>query len=150
VAQFTPVNTAVCLEKLCESNYRKLLRLIPHLSTLSQQAIAESSDKPPLQLTVLDRNPFTLTLLMQYQFEDTPSLNLAPSVTLRIYLDAQLVEALGDTARPALQRGHLDYADAKAVRDYKWRLNVFLEKWLDHCLQSHYCFAQSAALNHLP
>ncbi|NTV79110.1 MAG: DUF1249 domain-containing protein, partial [Clostridiales bacterium] len=31
-----------------------------------------------------------------------------------------------------------------AIMDYKWRLNYFLSKWLDHCLQADYQFQNQA------
>lgn len=138
---FRPINPSLGLENLCESNYRKLLQLIPELRSLDQPAIGRTPRHPALFLEILDRNPYTLTIELSHRFNQPISENLLPAVQIRVYLDAQLAEVIRDHDRPAASHAHPDPAQSAAIRDYKWRLNYFLQKWLDHCLNSEYRFA---------
>ncbi len=146
-----PVNTSLCLEKLCESNYHKLFQLIPNLRHFASRAVGHTPDKPQLYLQVLERNPYTLTIELSHCFDDRqPTELLAPAVNIRIYLDAQLAEVIRDNDRPSVDRVYNNPGRAVEIQDYKWRLNYFLQKWLDHCLKTNYQFqsadARSAAL----
>lgn len=136
-----PVNTSFCLEKLCESNYHKLFRLIPDLCSLEHTAIGQTEHKPPLYLQVLERNPYTLTIELSHCFSRQISRLMAPEIKIRIYLDAKLAEVIRDQDRPAVDKVYQDPGSLVEIQDYKWRLNYFLQKWLDHCLKTDYRFS---------
>ena len=140
MAQLKPVNTSFCLEKLCESNYQKLFRLIPDLRDFSSAAVGYTQNQPNLYLEVLERNPYTLTITLSHCFEEQFSELFEPAVKIRIYLDAQLAEVIRDHARPAVDRVYKDPGSCLEIQNYKWRLNYFLQKWLDHCLKIDYRF----------
>ncbi|MDD4914751.1 MAG: DUF1249 domain-containing protein [Methylococcales bacterium] len=140
MSQIRLVNTSWCLEKICESNYQKLFRLIPDLCAFDRQAIGRTSDKPALFLDVLERNPYTLTIELNHCFSQPLSERIAPRVKIRVYLDAQLAEVIRDDDRPAADRVYQNPGSARDIQDYKWRLNYFLQKWLDHCLKTEYRF----------
>ena len=65
---------------------------------------------------------------------------MAPAVKIRIYLDANLAEVLKDHARTDVSKIYTDPGQTVEIMNYKWRLNYFLQKWLDHCLQTNYEF----------
>lgn len=136
-----PVNTALCLEKICESNYQKLFRLIPNLRGFETSAIGRTHNRPALYLEVLERNPYTLTIELSHCFNQALSELMVPAVRIRIYLDAQLAEAIRDHDRPAVDKVYQNPGSLLEIRNYKWRLNYFLQKWLDHCLKTDYCFS---------
>ncbi len=138
-----PINTSWCLEQICESNYQKLLQLIPALTDFKQTAIGISSHKPALHLVVLERNPYTMTIQLSHRFSTLHELML-PAVTIRVYLDAQLAEVLCDADRPAVSRVYRNPGKVVEIGQYKWRLNYFLQKWLEHCLKTQYQFSESA------
>lgn len=144
MSQLRPVNTSLCLEKICESNYQKLFRLIPNLRLLDKAAIGRGPNKPALHLEILERNPYTLTIELSHFFEQPLSKLIAPAVKIRIYLDAQLAEVIRDNDRPAVDRVYQNPGRALEIQEYKWRLNYFLQKWLDHCLKTEYHFASTA------
>ena len=140
-----PINAAWCLEQICDSNYHKLLQLIPNLNAVQQLAIGENRyHKPQLFLRVLERNPYTLTIELSHQFKSLHELML-PAVTIRVYLDAQLAEVISDVDRPAVRRVFQNPGELVAIRQYKWRLNYFLQKWLDHCLKTEYQFIEASS-----
>ena len=140
MVQVNPINKAICLEWVCESNYRKLLKLIPDLFSLDKTAVGKAPKKPDLQLDIIERAPHTLTVQLSHSFNQAPEELMTPEVKIRIYLDAQLAEVLRDCARSDVSRVFKDPAQTIEILDYKWRLNYFLEKWLDHCLQKNYQF----------
>ena len=145
MSQLRPVNTSLCLEKICESNYQKLFRLIPNLCAFEKRAIAHTQGRPSLYLDVLERNPYTLTIELSHCFSRPLTELIAPAVKIRVYLDAQLAEVIRDNDRPAVDRVYQDPGRALEIQDYKWRLNYFLEKWLDHCLKTNYRFDKADA-----
>lgn len=135
-----PVNTSWCLEQICDSNYQKLVQLIPDLNVYEHYAVGVThSSQPHLFLKVLERNPYTLTIELSHQFGQLHEL-MIPAVTIRVYLDAQLAEVLCDIDRPAVSRVFRDPGNLVGIRQYKWRLNYFLQKWLDFCMKSDYHF----------
>lgn len=141
-----PVNTSLCLEKLCESNYQKLFSLIPDLCSFQDHATGITTDKPSLYLTIIDRTKHTLTVELSHRFNKNLENLMEPAVKIRIYLDANLVEVLRDHARTDVSKVYRDPGKTVEIMNYKWRLNYFLQKWLDHCLQTDYEFeAQGSA-----
>ncbi|NBV74596.1 MAG: DUF1249 domain-containing protein [Methylococcaceae bacterium] len=109
-----PVNTSWCLEQICDSNYQKLLQLIPDLTLYEQYALGVTASSQPHKI--------------------------------RVYLDAQLAEVLCDIDRPAVNRVFRDPGNAVAIKQYKWRLNYFLQKWLEFCMKAEYQFQASSPL----
>lgn len=140
MALLEPVNASWCLEQICDSNYQKLLQLIPELTLYDQLAIGDTrSAQPPLVLKILERNPYTITIELSHQFRQGDGL-LLPALKVRLYLDACLAEVLSDNDRPAVKQLYPDPGNFIGIRQYKWRLNYFLQKWLDFCMQAQYTF----------
>lgn len=141
MARVEPLEKSLCLEQLCASNYRKLLRLVPDLHRLEQSASGSAQGKPDLQLTILDKAPYTLTLQLSHCFGQQHCAPLfEPALKIRVYLDAQLAEVLRDHHRPDAAKAVGNPAHSRAIMDHKWTLNYFLDKWLNHCLQVRYRF----------
>ncbi len=135
-----PVNKPFCLEQIYESNYRKLLRLIPNLSSIKNNAIGYSAGKPALHLEIIEKSTYSITLQLSHCFEKAPDHFFEPAVKIRIYLDARLAEVIRDHAKSDVFRMINKLEQNNKVIDYKWSLNYFLEKWLSHCLQKKYQF----------
>ncbi len=135
-----PVNTSLCLEKLCESNFQKLFSLIPDLCSFHNKATGETTNKPTLYLKIIDRTNHTLTVELTHCFDKNLESFMEPAIKIRIYLDANLAEVLKDHQRPLVSKVYKDPRQSVEIMNYKWRLNYFLQKWLDHCLQTNYQF----------
>lgn len=135
-----PVNKSLCLEQLCEANYLKLLRLIPGLCSVKERAVGIAEQKSALSIRILERNPYTLTIELNHHFKHAPDPATEPALQIRVYLDAKSAEVLCDYIRPTVNKAIKQPCSDTAVMDYKWRLNYFLSKWLDHCLQAEYRF----------
>jgi uncharacterized protein YqiB (DUF1249 family) len=135
-----PVNTSLCLEKLCESNFQKLFSLIPNLCSFNHQAVGKVGNKPRLYLHITERTKHTLTVELSHRMTENLGEFMSPSIKIRIYLDANLVEVLRDYVRPRVSRVYKDPSQSVEIMNYKWRLNYFLQKWLDYCLHTRYQF----------
>jgi uncharacterized protein YqiB (DUF1249 family) len=147
MALFQPINKSFCLEQLCETNYQKLFVLCPQLLSFHDCAIGWSAQNTLLHLTVIERSPYTLTIKLSHCFtSDDSTAFFAPAVHIRIYCDAQLVEVLSDYVRPTVARVFSSPAASRDIMDYKWRLNIFLYKWLDHCVKKNYHFQVESTL----
>jgi len=138
-----PHEKSYWLAKICEANFERLLRLAPDLASLPASTIAQAQGKPLLHLALLEQSPYTLTLELSHCF-GVESL-LEPAVKIRVYLDARAVEVLSDHARPPVRAALRREPKARDVMDYKWTLNYFLSRWLDHCLASDYRFGLAHA-----
>lgn len=135
---FDPQEKSYWLAKLCEANYDRLLQLIPGLHRMARSAVAEAKGKPSLHLSLLEHSPYTLTLELSHCFGYEPLLE--PAVKIRVYLDARAAEVLSDHARPRVHEALGHTRPAREVMEYKWALNYFLSRWLDHCLACEYQF----------
>ncbi|MGH8551712.1 MAG: DUF1249 domain-containing protein, partial [Methylococcales bacterium] len=96
---------------------------------------AKACDRPELYIRILERRPYTLTMELTHRFESETDAKSEPAVKIRVYLDAKLAEVLGDCGR-SLKRNQA----SEIVLEFKWTINYFLERWLDHCIERGYRF----------
>jgi uncharacterized protein YqiB (DUF1249 family) len=166
--------TFVALMNLYESNYLRLRWLVgdlqrlcgapaaapgpgPGASTLGNAADAHQSSRVEgdceLVLAISERSPYTTTLNLTYRLEDPAAGDaaplLVPDVTIRVYHDAHLVEALDWAARhghAGLQalRSRAERERAERELDQRWARNMMLNKWLEYCLERGHQFPPTA------
>ena len=137
---FSPVEKSLWLQRVCEGNYVRLMRLAPDLLSLKSMARAKARGKPELYVRLIERSPFTLVLELTHDFPSACATLAEPAVRLRVCLDSRTVEMLSDWARTHVHEALRDAASTESVLDYKWSLNYFLSRWLDHCLDCEYRF----------
>ncbi len=138
-----PVNKSLCLEQLCESNYQKLFKLIPELMGFEKYAMGTAPNNAALYLDIIEQSPYTITIELSYSFHENLEHLLSPTVSIRLYLDLQLAEVLSDHARASVKLVFKNVGMCREIMNYKWRLNYFLHKWLDHCLKKRLSLHQS-------
>lgn len=122
----------VGLMALYESNYIRLLGLIPELERLDGCFRSRVAGDCDLHVEILDRARYTVTLSLTYHFETDDGLLVDPDMTIRAYLDGQLAEVLGIGQRqrhPALRKLVREHREEL---DRRWRRNMVLNKWLDY------------------
>ncbi|MCX7085707.1 MAG: DUF1249 domain-containing protein [Methylococcales bacterium] len=139
-----PVNKSFCLEKVCESNFQKLLKLIPDLPLFTEHHIGNSKMNAGLQITLITLSPYTMTIELNHCLNINEHKLLAPAIQVRIYFDMQIAEVLSDNDREIVQKIYKDKRLSHEIMQYKWELNYFLQKWLDHCLNKHNSLAVAA------
>jgi len=113
-----PLNKSLCLQTLCEENYLKLKSLVPCFEQHSSNGL--------LKTTVVERAPFTYTLLLT--FGDSDKNSHASTIECRVYLDTQSVDVISIAGVPALTQQ--EKSAPKSVLNHKWNINYFFEKWL--------------------
>jgi len=115
-----------------ESNYLRLLRLIPELERLDGCFRSRVAGDCELFVDVLERCRYTVTLSLTYFFEGENGRVADPDMTVRAYLDGQQAEAMslsGNHRHAALRR----LAKAhRAELNARWKRNVVLNKWLEY------------------
>jgi uncharacterized protein YqiB (DUF1249 family) len=128
----------VGLMALYESNYLRLLQLIPELHRLDGYYRSKVAGDCALHVEILERSRYTITLSLSYFFYDGDVRVADPDMKVRVYLDGQLTEAMGFSGdhRHAefrrLSRAHRHELDSR------WRRNIVLNKWLDYLMdQGH-------------
>jgi len=141
MSYINPVNKSFCLEQMCASNYQKLLKLMPELLVLKEVAIGVALNNTPLHITVIENTPYTMMIELNHCFNQSKDEYLEPAVKIRLYLDAKLAEVMSDQAHSPIAMAFKDKGLSKDIMNYKWRLNYFLQKWLDHCLKKDYQFS---------
>jgi uncharacterized protein YqiB (DUF1249 family) len=128
-----------------ESNFIKLLHLSRELRSMPGSAqpllISRTDQDCDLHLKLLRRETYTTTVNLTYWFDQDAAEPVAdPDLTLRIYHDASLVEAVSgreEHHHPALQA----LARAHSLElDRRWRNNMMLNKWLDYLLDMGHAF----------
>jgi len=133
------------LMTIYESNFIKLLHLSADIRALPETAesviISTSEQDCDLHLTVLRQEPYTTTVNLTYWFEEESASPVAdPDLTLRIYHDANLVEAISgrqEHCHPQLKALAVAHS---AELDRRWRNNVMFNKWLDYLLEMEHGF----------
>lgn len=125
-------NSFVGLMAMYESNYLRLLHLIPDLERIDGCYRSRVAGDCELFVDILERCRYTVTLSLTYYFEGEEGRVADPDMTVRAYLDGQLAEAMSLC-------GHHRHAElrrlAKAQRaelNARWKRNVVLNKWLEY------------------
>jgi len=124
------------LMDLCDENYYHITKLAPELRTLKGRHFSRVNNDMDLHLEVLEQTPYTTLIHLTYYFNHVEGERPDPDATLRIYYDAKQVEVVDLTKSPlALEKDvHCD------ALSQKWKINLFLSKWLAYCVQQGHGF----------
>ena len=122
----------VGLMALYESNYLRLLQLVPELERLDGCFRSRVAGDCELFVEILERCRYTITMSLTYRFESDDGRIADPDIKVRAYLDGRLAEAMslgGDH-----QHSKLRSLIRKSRRELnaRWRRNVILNKWLEY------------------
>jgi len=121
---------------LFEQNYKKLLTLIPSLKGITKHSVLKHDSENTLHLIVEDRfahtGVFTLTHILDI---DGVKVN-KPDIKFKIYFDAQLLEVISVCNETTLNNSHPYLAQCSDM-DIQWELNIFIERWIDYCLDKY-------------
>jgi len=145
------------LMSLCEENFVLLGRLAPHLKEQREVAVSRRKGCVDLFLVVAEQSRYTSLIRLTHFFPGTdpgPASGLDtaardrdrtgpradPDARLRIYHDARQVEVLD--LRQTVLPLRTDYQ--RPALEAKWRVNLFLGKWLTFCLQQGHRFGPGA------
>ncbi|MDH5326292.1 MAG: DUF1249 domain-containing protein [Gammaproteobacteria bacterium] len=135
-----PKNLRKNLTRVHESNYSKLLLVIPLIARIKQDVRINSNQDHCVEIGILERTKYTslLSIRIKHQFlsDWIPDL----SMTIRSYHDAQVAEVLSFQQHQRF-RSRYTYPNEKMFQsDEKQQVNIFLHEWLNHCVASHLIF----------
>ncbi len=140
--------TVGTLLDLSEDNYRLLMRLAPDLVRLKGRLVSSLVRGMDLHLEVQEQTPYTTLIHLTYYFPHPEGHAPDPDARLRVYHDSRQVDVL-DLSQSALP---LKRWGANPTLEQRWRINLFLSKWLAYCALQGHCFstAQTSCLKSLP
>jgi uncharacterized protein YqiB (DUF1249 family) len=122
----------VGLMALYESNYLRLLQVLPELERLDGCFRSRVAGDCELHVEILERCRYTVTLSLTYYFEHAGERIADPDLTVRAYLDGQLAEAMSLSG----QHRHAELRRLAKVHrrelGVQWQRNVVLNKWLEY------------------
>ena len=122
----------VALMALYESNYLRLLRVLPEIDRLDGCFRSRVAGDCDLYVDIIERSRYTVSLSMTYHLKTDDGVLTDPDMTVRAYLDGQMAEVMSigkRTRHAALNRLIREHGAELGVR---WRQNVILNKWLDY------------------
>ncbi len=122
---------------LCDENYGLLLRLAPELTSMRGEYLSRADDGICLNLEVRSQTPYTSLLQLTHRFSENGAVVDDPAVLLRAYHDARQLEVL-ELRQQILS---LDRRPDHCSLERKWRVNLFLSKWLGYCFRQRFRFA---------
>lgn len=122
----------VGLMALYESNYLRLLRLIPELDRLDGCFRSRVAGDCELHVEILERSRYTVTSSLTYYFDTEEGRVADPDMQVRAYLDGRQAEAMslcGDHCHAELRRIERRH---RRELDARWKRNIVLNKWLEY------------------
>ncbi len=117
---------------LYESNFLRLLRLLPDIDRLDGCFRSRVAGDCDLYVEIIETSRYTVTLSLTYQLATDDGLLVDPDMMVRVYLDGQQAEvlAIGEAQRHAALR-RLVFEHREQL-DRRWRCNIILNKWLEY------------------
>lgn len=125
-------NSFVGLMALYESNYLRLLQLVPELERLDGCFRSRVAGDCELFVDVLDRSRYTITLALTYHFETDEGRLADPDMQVRVYLDGCLAEAMSIGRKHRHTKLRRLFRAGRRTLDERWKRNVVLNKWLEY------------------
>jgi len=124
-----------------ESNYAKLLAVIPALKYLPRHAqLAVMSGSQSIQLNVLERTRYTTAINLSLQHVKGHPWLPQQELTVRLYHDARVAEVNSFQHQNRFNPAY-DYPNPRMYhRNEKQQLNRFLGEWLDYCIENQCIF----------
>ncbi len=122
----------VGLMALYESNFLRLLRILPDVDRLDGCFRSRVAGDCDLYVEIIETSRYTVTLSLTYQLATDDGLLVDPDMMVRVYLDGQQAEvlAIGEAQRHAALR-RLVFEQREQL-DRRWRCNIILNKWLEY------------------
>ena len=127
-----------------ESNYFRLMRLVPDLNKFEGTVVSRVAGTLDLCLTVLEHQKYTTTITLTYQFPEEEQIVLEPNARISICHDVRTAEVLSHCHRKRSRViSHWRFQRMPDLHR-KWELNRFLQKWLGFCHTQGHLFLKHA------
>ena len=122
----------VGLMALYESNYLRLLRLVPDIENIDGCFVSKVAGECDLYVEIIDSSRYTVTLSLSYRLPSDDGIIMNPDMSVRAYLDGMQAEVLsiGEKQRHTALRRLIH--EHRNELNRRWRSNMILNKWLDY------------------
>lgn len=132
------------LMTLYESNFVRLGWLVSDPDSDCGTRRSTTPNDCPLYLELLENCRYTTTVRLTYYFAEEGMEVADPDLTIRIYHDAHLAEAMA-CANQRRHSGLGKFATGTGSElERRWARNNMLNKWLEYCADKGHRFAPSA------
>jgi len=119
---------------LYESNFEKLLELLPDLDRRDGVFVLAIPDFSPVRVEILEQNPYTTTICIRQSLREGDPWVSALVMKVRVYHDARVAEVIASQGVHSFQAFY-PYPNPKMLQPYeKRRVNQFFSEWLTYCL----------------
>ena len=126
------------LIRIYEASYVRLTKLVPDLPACDRVMISRVAGVLDLHLEIIERQPYTASLVLTYRFPDRDGYVLEPNARINVYHDVRAAEVVHHIRR---RKSHVirPWTPGRMPElDRKWQMNRFLLKWLRFCtFQGH-------------
>lgn len=126
---------------LYDHNFKLIQRLVPELELPFETAVSRSGSDLPLHLQVQERDRYTVTIRLTYEFTDEHGIRRQPDLLVRVYRDACVAEALQCSHRPPWRAEEEGDPQAGQFLSAQWQRNLMLAKWLEYLLEHGHGFS---------
>lgn len=132
---FDRIYGLVCITMIYDDNFERLMSLLPSLRSYGEKVL-DVQGQSGLHISVLEHHKYTTVVRLAQQLPLSFLLVTQPTMTVRVYHDAQVAEVLSYQNHNRFNTKY-DYPnpDMCQVRE-KLRVNEFLGEWLDYCLMT--------------
>jgi len=131
------------LMSLYDDNYIRFKQLVKQLDELEGESRSIRFDDVTLHLQILQRSRYTTTVLLTYLLNvDDGQPIRTPDLKIRIYHDAHQAEVMSCCRNDPDTFHWLEKSACQSTMQWRWRMNQFLQKWLNHCLKYGHGFPQ--------
>ncbi|HJL93064.1 MAG TPA: DUF1249 domain-containing protein [Woeseiaceae bacterium] len=131
-------NSFVGLMALYESNFLKLMELIPDIQSYKNNQIMEAAGEDNIYLSVFERTKYTISFSMTYIFESQNGNYLDPNIKVKVYFDGSLAEVLSIDEKQNKNELMKLMDQNKGIINALWKKNIILNKWLELILDKNY------------
>ena len=128
------------LIRIYEASYVRIAKLAPDLPACSRVMISRVAGALDLHLEIVERQPYTTTLVLTYRFPDRDGCVLEPNARINVYHDVRAAEIVSHSRRRVNRSVHPWTPGRMPEIDRKWRMNGFLVKWLRFCTYQGHIF----------
>ena len=117
---------------------------------IDTEAVRLAFSDLPLHLRVTDRDRYTVSFKLSYEFVDQDGVRRQPDLWVRVYRDAAVAEALACSQRPPWDATEEGDPKAGQFLSAQWQRNLMLGKWLEYLLEHGHGFSLAARPRILP
>ncbi|MCB1869106.1 MAG: DUF1249 domain-containing protein [Gammaproteobacteria bacterium] len=128
------------LMDLCDENYRQLICIAPALRILGGYHISRVDGCMDLHLEIQEQTRYTTLVHLTYFFPYQKERHADPDALLRAYHDSRQVEVMNLKQKALPLNGGRELPTLVQ----KWRINLFLSKWLNYCVERGHSFDQKS------